>query len=149
MRRQRIRLERTKHRGYVFTSYTIDRVKLLEKASKYCVFAVIGSEICPSTGKFHYQGYFYLKEPRSEGRVRKLLDYSHIEPANKCPATNFLYCSKSGVYTTTGSMLSALKQYDADLKNPPLPKIQKITKKVEGGLGGVLLKSDIYNIFRI
>lgn len=64
--------------------------KLLES-----VFSVFGRETCPTTGKVHFQGYTYLKNPRSFNGWRKFLgEGCHTEPAKGTPAENVQYCSK-------------------------------------------------------
>lgn len=114
MRKPRDRKTRVKHNAFVFTNHQFDSIaSQLKQLIPYCIYVVAGIEFCPTTCKPHLQGYFYLKEPRTEGRARKLVKYMHIEPARDCPARNFLYCTKESNYMSDGSIVTALKSWKA------------------------------------
>lgn len=117
MRKPRNRKPRPEYHAFVFTKHTSSSIKyLLDKLEPHCLFAIAGLEVCPTTKKLHIQGYFYLKNPRTKGMVRKLFPSSHIEPARESPELNFLYCSKENSYSTIGSLSQAVKSWTI----PPL-----------------------------
>lgn len=114
MRKPRNRKPRQKFSAFVFTNHKFESLDAeLKQLIPYCVYVIAGIEVCPNTRKLHLQGYFYLKEPRTEGRARKLLKGIHIEPARDCPARNFLYCAKESNYLSAGSIISAIKSWKA------------------------------------
>ena len=82
-------------RGWCFTSFD----KLDFNIGDYCI---VGEEICPNTGRLHYQGYVYFKNARSFTSVKKLLGSSHIELARGNVNDNVKYCSKDGKFIEYG-----------------------------------------------
>jgi len=112
MRKPRIRKERQKFQSFVFTLHQYTSLTaVLQVLKSRCVYAIAGVETCPTTGKKHLQGYFFLKKPATYGRARNYLKKVHIEPAKKCPASNFLYCSKENDYQSTGFIFKAIKAW--------------------------------------
>lgn len=64
---------------------------------------IFGLEKCPTTEKFHLQGYLHFhKKCRAFNKIKEWLGESvHIEKARKPAANNVKYCSKDGDYITT------------------------------------------------
>lgn len=63
------------------------------------VYIIFQPEIAPTTGKRHYQGYLYYKQPVRFGTVKAFLtdwgfENSHIERAKGGPDANKRYCEK-------------------------------------------------------
>ena len=63
------------------------------KIKQFCRFAIIGSEVAPSTGTKHLQGYIEFKEKRRPIGTFGLSE-PHWELARGSKADNILYCSK-------------------------------------------------------
>jgi hypothetical protein len=59
-----------------------------------CEYLIIGEEICPNTGKLHWQGYIHFANARSVTAVRKDFQGIHVEPCKGSPQSNIKYCSK-------------------------------------------------------
>lgn len=66
-------------------------------------YLIFGEELCPKSGKTHYQGYVQLLTQMRFGAVKTLLGAStHIESARGSLEENQAYCSKDGNVTTWG-----------------------------------------------
>lgn len=110
MRKPRNRKPRPKYYAFAYTNHKFHSIFTeLSKLTRKCIYAVVGLEKCPTTNKYHVQGYFFLKEPLTLGKARLLLGSAHIEPARECPAINFMYCTKSKHYESIGSISLASK----------------------------------------
>lgn len=84
----------SKARGFCFTDYELD-IKFYDTLEG-ATYIIIGDEICPDTGRQHWQGYVYFKNPRSIKRVINLLRPRHVEQAKGSPKQNRTYCTKEG-----------------------------------------------------
>lgn len=58
-------------------------------------FLVAQREVCPDTGKLHWQGYVQLTRNQRLAYVQKLLPGAHWEPAKGSPDQNIKYCTKA------------------------------------------------------
>lgn len=68
-------------------------------------YLIIGQEICPTTGRKHWQCYVQLKHPASFASVQGLLNFNsppHLEVCRGSPAQNIAYCKKEGDWTDYG-----------------------------------------------
>lgn len=67
-------------------------------------FSIFGKEICPTTGRTHWQGYVELKKPQRLSFLKKAFqdDGLHCEKAKGSPQQNIEYCSKDGATIQTG-----------------------------------------------
>lgn len=122
-RKPRNRKPRNTFYAYSYTNFIFDSsLAELAELSKHSIYAVVGLEVCPTTSRYHTQGYFYLRRPLSTGKARRILVTAHIEPARECPATNFLYCTKCRHYDSFGSITQACKLWrsDQEFKSTPL-----------------------------
>lgn len=54
----------------------------------------IGLEVCPDTGRDHWQAYMYFKNCRRFSTIKKMLPGAHIEKAKGSAWDNYLYCTK-------------------------------------------------------
>lgn len=89
-----------KARSFCFTFYKYKNheVDLVCLDYEYLVYGV---EVCPTTGRWHLQGYICFKNPRHFSAVAKLFKW-HVEIAAGGPTANFNYCSKEGAYVEFG-----------------------------------------------
>lgn len=85
----------SRHRGYCFTDYELklDWYDRLKARAKYII---VGSEVCPKTGKSHWQGYVCLNESMSKTAMIKLMRPRHVEACQGNQDQNYQYCSKDG-----------------------------------------------------
>lgn len=91
-------------RNWAITDHTLkseDFYKLIydEGGIKYLV---LGKEICPSTGKQHWQGAVIFNHEKSMDKVRKLLPGVHVERMRKSELANERYCKKDGEWIELG-----------------------------------------------
>lgn len=89
-----------KKRAFCFTFYKYERHEVDLVCLDYD-YLVYGVEVCPSTGRWHLQGYIHFANPRSFKSVAALFRW-HIEVANGSPSSNFDYCSKEGAFVEFG-----------------------------------------------
>lgn len=87
-------------RGYCLTIFDEDELKTF--ADIECRYKIFGEEICPKTGKKHYQSYIYFENARSFMSLKKLLPTSHIEKARGTPEENRNYCKKDKKFIEKG-----------------------------------------------
>lgn len=92
-------------RKFTFTDYVLDE-KIFEDLVKSGIVLYIGygAEECPTTHKIHFQGWMYLKHPRTESSARNLLPKRHIEFMKSDEETNINYCNKDGFYYEIGKI---------------------------------------------
>lgn len=91
----------TKTRRWCITSFEADMPKIDEKFINY---SICGKEVCPSTGKQHWQCYFEFKNPRAFSGIQKTFPGSHIEVAKGNGSSNQKYCSKEGNFIEVGAL---------------------------------------------
>lgn len=77
-------------RRWCFTDFAVVEVDDFPN----CTYLVVGKEVCPNTGKDHWQGYVEFANARTLGGVKKMLPFAHWEPAKGSAADNLKYCSK-------------------------------------------------------
>lgn len=68
-----------------------------EEGKRLCDFAVYQTEISPTTGKHHFQGYIHTTSPTRPTQLYACgLDRrTHFEPAKGTPQQNLEYCTKT------------------------------------------------------
>ena len=92
-------------RNVCFTGFNKTGYEFNEKQMKYLV---VGKEICPTTGKEHWQGYVELKNAKTFSAIKKLFKDNklHLEErkGNALQASN--YCKKDGKYEEFGELSS-------------------------------------------
>lgn len=83
----------SKYRNYVFTDFECN-----PDFWKSAVFAYVayGVEVCPTTGRTHYQGYLRFHNQKSPSAARKAVAPRHVEPMHGSLTENDIYCSKVG-----------------------------------------------------
>lgn len=69
-----------------------------------CTYLVYGKEICPDTGKKHWQGYAEFKSPKTLKAAQKDLGIgdAHMEKRHGTPTQAAEYCMKDGEFKEFG-----------------------------------------------
>lgn len=117
-------------RRWVFTlnNYTDEQLSNLAKLSEGWKQAIIGKEVCPTTGTPHLQGYVEFKKavrPAEHIPIKQI----HWEKAKAGPKANLEYCTKeSEIFINKG--FSILKDPMAGLQIQPWQ--QKIYDIIKG-----------------
>lgn len=80
-------------------------------SSTFHRYLIIGEEVCPTTNKFHLQGYTELHKKTTRSGLRKLfLPHSktvHLAIARGTADQNIVYCSKEGHVHIIGAQVTA------------------------------------------
>lgn len=90
-----------KCQSWCFTSFEIEKPTFFAEKFQYLCFS---PEVCPTTGKNHWQGYFYLKNRMTLSALKKKINSSwHFIKANGTGEQNRIYCGaedydKNGKY---------------------------------------------------
>lgn len=106
-----------KSRTYCFTYFNDDTEaawRVIQPVMKEADYGIVGKEVCPSTGRTHYQCYIRYKSPRAFGPLQKKLVNAHIEVANGTDEDNRKYCSKEGEFVEFGTISKQGKRTDLD-----------------------------------
>lgn len=74
----------------------------LSEVSEACSYICAGSEVAPSTGTPHLQGFVYFKDGKSFSSVLSLLPGAHIEVMRGTFQEAIDYCKKDGDYHEEG-----------------------------------------------
>ena len=90
-----------KRRDYCFTLFKEEQNITIhsDKFLKQVRYAILGNEICPDTGRFHYQSYIYFHNQKTFSEVRKFFfeeyeAYPHFQACKGNTQQNVNYCSK-------------------------------------------------------
>lgn len=123
-----VRVIMTRFRNICFTLFSFDEVDI-DKVKEKFKYGIIGLEICPSTGKQHWQGYLEAFNPTTMGGVKKLLGSTvHIEKRMGTPEQAAEYCKKESVAHEWGTIskqgsrndikafVAAIKEQKTDLE---------------------------------
>ncbi|HUD08469.1 MAG TPA: hypothetical protein VMQ52_05300 [Candidatus Saccharimonadales bacterium] len=80
-------------RSYAFTAFKDPKLDDLPKGVSYVVYQ---HEICPTTGKDHWQGFIQFRQPQRWTKVQSLIadETLHVEKAKGSPEDNRRYCTK-------------------------------------------------------
>lgn len=126
-----------KGRAYAFTDFVCDKSFWeAEWAEDKADYLVIGEEICPSTGKKHYQGYINYLNPRAWSAIKKKFDGRFVEPAFASGKNNRDYCIEDGVFTEWGRVPQQGERTDLELVR------QQIKEKTLAGTFSELLLAE-------
>lgn len=86
-----------------------------------CKYWIIGTEVAPTTGTQHWQGFLYTHNPIRLSTVKTMLVWTvskaHIEFCKGTPQQNIEYCKKEGSFEEHG--------------DPPMPQSEKGDKGSE------------------
>lgn len=71
------------------------------------VYGVAGKEICPDTGRFHWQGFAQFKSACTMSACQKRLHIgqSHVEARQGTPTQAADYCKKDGDFIESGTLV--------------------------------------------
>lgn len=98
------------HHNWCFTQF--DEIEeILNCKWDYLMF---GNEICPTTGRKHYQGYIEMKHARNKNGMKHIDKFAHWEPAEGNVEHNRIYCSKEGKITELGTPNQQGKRSDLE-----------------------------------
>lgn len=93
----------SKYRGFVVTDYVLDKTFWeAEWAGDKYRYIIIGEEVCPTTGKNHWQMFVYFKNPRSVNATIKRFKPRHVEVMRATPKEAADYCKKEGKFHELG-----------------------------------------------
>lgn len=97
-------------RNVCFTSFEKDPPVKTDEMS----YLVYGKEICPETGKEHWQGYAEFKAQHTINSVKSLLGSNkiHVETRKGTGVEAATYCKKDGKFTEFGCLKSQGKRND-------------------------------------
>lgn len=126
-------------RSYCFTSFE----KELKINTNECRYAIIGREICPTTGKEHIQGYAEFPKKITWKTAQKILGdpNMHIELRRGTRDQAREYCMKEGVYEELGDWNAGGQGARTDLIT--------LTNKLRAGYTDAqLLKENPEDIYR-
>lgn len=143
-----------RYRSYCFTDFSRDSEFLLALPWSYICW---GHEICPSTGRPHYQGFIYLKDAKTESAVRKMFGGRHVEKQYE-KATNqdsIDYCK--GNHTNHKGVYKPLNEVFEEYGFAPEPQgkrndILLIHEKIKEGnctMRDILSSTDTFQTIRI
>lgn len=97
-------------RNITFTSFEENAPDFNETYYRYMIY---GEEICPESGKKHWQGYIELGCQLTFNQVKNILPKEyHFEVAKGDVTANRAYCSKDGKYKEFGSPKSQGERND-------------------------------------
>lgn len=99
-----------KCRGMVWTSFNDSPPEWEPEKMRYLCY---GTEVCPTSGKKHYQGYVYWLNPRGYRATCKKWK-CWVRPSKGTPAQARAYCIKDGTYVEFGTLPQQGKRSDLD-----------------------------------
>lgn len=92
---------------FSFTAFNAPTAKSLVGSlaqEKDVAYAIVGDEVCPTSGRPHLQGYLQTPSSIRGSAVLKLLPPgAHLEIAMGSDYDNFVYCSKEGTFFEVGT----------------------------------------------
>lgn len=90
-------------RNWCFTAWKpLDWGYIVETRADYII---VGEEVCPTTGKVHYQGYVEFPNPIGLGGLKKLFgSETHFEPRRGTQKQAIEYCKKDRKYIEYGGL---------------------------------------------
>lgn len=72
--------------------------------AEHCNYLIVGDEIAPDTGRFHFQGYCSLKTKKRLTWLSAQLKFGHFEVKRGSHKQAADYCKKGGVYQEWGAL---------------------------------------------
>lgn len=102
--------KRIRMRNVCFTAWTN-----IEYDKEYMRYLVVGEEVCPSTGKIHFQGYVEFWRAFDFGVVKRLLSKeSHLEERKGTALEASEYCKKDNKFKEYGTLSRQGHRSDLD-----------------------------------
>lgn len=90
----------SRHRSWALTLWEYPSSEVIET----CKYLLMGEEICPSTGRMHWQSYCVFKNPKYFNGVKKL--FGKDASIRACRGTfeeNWIYCTKDKKWEEFGT----------------------------------------------
>lgn len=88
-------------------------------AAEYCHYLIFGQEICPKTGRLHFQGYAELIDIKAVSKIQQLIfagEKVHIEGRKGTQAAAIKYCKKDGDFIEFGEKVAPNQGKRTDLQ---------------------------------
>lgn len=99
----------SRFRNVCFTSFDNEEPKYIPDIMSYLVY---GLEICPSTGKWHWQGYIEFVRQISRRQLKEVLGSAHFEHRHGTAQEAAEYCAKEGEYCEHGEISNPGRRTD-------------------------------------
>lgn len=115
---------------WVFTLYNTNCTEAYERliSSPDVSYAVLGSEVCPTTSRHHLQCYLQLKCSKRLAAMKKIFPKAHWEPARGTPHQNQAYCKKDLNYRELGHC-RVLKRGGAETQTTAYAAVISLSKR--------------------
>lgn len=105
--------ERAKMRGYPFTCYVMDLSFIEHLIDDYgAKYVICGEEVCPTSGRLHWQSYVYFRFQRHWNSVKSIMNGRHFEKQKGSIDDAIEYCKKDGKWFDYGKTPSQGKRND-------------------------------------
>lgn len=102
--------KRLRYRNVCFTAWNT-----VEYDTEHMKYLIVGEEVCPSTGKTHYQGYVEFLQQKDFSLIKRLLgEETHIESRRGSANQASAYCMKDNKFIEYGTMGKQGKRTDLD-----------------------------------
>ncbi len=102
-----------KKQGFPFTDYVMDSSWIKHLFDNNSVrYLIYGEEVCPTSGRLHWQSFIYFNSARHFNSVRKLLKPRHVETIKGSIDDNIQYCKKDGKWIEFGKVPEQGKRND-------------------------------------
>lgn len=100
-------------RAWCFTVW--DSREWSELVGDKIAYVIVGEEVCPDTGKTHYQGYLECVDRMRFSAVKEMLgNTAHIEARKGSQSQAITYCKKDGKWVEFGEAKKQGKRTDLD-----------------------------------
>lgn len=103
-------LDSKRNRGWAITAYDGEP----EFLSIHMSYLIYGEEICPDTGRTHWQTYVHFFHAKTFSAVKKIFGANHIERAIRSPEENMAYCAKDLKFKEFGQRPAQGKRTDLE-----------------------------------
>lgn len=97
-------------RNVCFTTFACDAPPTYDESKMS--YLIYGLEICPDTGRRHYQGYVEFKSQISLSNIKLCFPGAHIERRHGSADQAASYCKKDGAFTEHGVQSNQGKRSD-------------------------------------
>jgi len=119
-------------RGFPFTDYVRDESFLLGLPYSYLCW---GEEVCPDTGRDHFQAYIYFKDAKTFKAAAKVMEGRHIEEPLGTIEQCIAYCK--GDYTNRNGKYKPLnavfKEFGTRPKQGKRNDLNIVLEKIQNG----------------
>lgn len=122
-----------KTRAFLFTLFNHEDQGMLRHfmSQLKTVYWGAGDEICPSTGKQHWQGWMYFKAPRMMGKLTKIFKGNgSVMPCRGCQEANEIYTGKDHKFIEEGVKPKQGKRKDLQ-RASEFKNVRKLYKAME------------------